>query len=311
MRIEDLRYFVRVAEAGSISQAAQDHYITQQGLSRIISSLENELGVKLLRRGKNLSLTPAGEAVLDEAKNIESSYMRMLESANRINYRWRDTQSSIYTIYATSVLCTTLVPHIITRLTQKYPGLFFNVLEKLGLDITDDMVRDEDHSPNSVAIVSLADFLEQESAAMQAGTLNYEPLFTDTLCIAVAADSPLAGRDMITVDELRSLPMVIHNSEMLMAQRILGESYQLNSITHTTNHPMCRNMIAKGLAVGLTSDLIQYVYRNDSIVQVPLDRKITLKYGIVRWDNEAPFVEEIVSVIRDEFHKVAAAVAKA
>ena len=47
MRMEDLRYLIQVADIGSISLAAEACYITQQGLSRIISNLEKELGVKL------------------------------------------------------------------------------------------------------------------------------------------------------------------------------------------------------------------------------------------------------------------------
>ena len=45
MRMEDLRYLIQVADIGSISLAAEAWYITQQGLSRIISNLEKELGV--------------------------------------------------------------------------------------------------------------------------------------------------------------------------------------------------------------------------------------------------------------------------
>ena len=43
MRMEDLRYLIQVADIGSISLAAEACYITQQGLSRIISNLERSL----------------------------------------------------------------------------------------------------------------------------------------------------------------------------------------------------------------------------------------------------------------------------
>lgn len=50
MKIEDLNYFISVAETGSITKAAQQHFMTQQGLSRIISNMERELGTSLLVR---------------------------------------------------------------------------------------------------------------------------------------------------------------------------------------------------------------------------------------------------------------------
>lgn len=68
MRMEDLRYLIQVAESGSISQAAETCYITQQGLSRIISSLEKELGVALFHRSSNhIRLTDMGEIVVARA----------------------------------------------------------------------------------------------------------------------------------------------------------------------------------------------------------------------------------------------------
>lgn len=61
MRIEDLQYLIHVADFGSINLAAEACYITQQGLSRIISNLEKELGVQLFYRINNrIRLTDVG-----------------------------------------------------------------------------------------------------------------------------------------------------------------------------------------------------------------------------------------------------------
>lgn len=302
MRIEDLRYFIQVAEAGSISQVAQNHYITQQGLSRIISKLETELDVQLLYRGKTLKLTPAGKALFNDAKIIEASYLRMLETASSMSNRWGSAKGNIYTIYATPVICATILRQIIATLNKKFPGMFFNVLEQNCLVITDEIARMEKPNLRSIALLSISDFLEKESETIQSGELQFEQLFTDELCVGVASDSPLASQSEITIAELRELPLVLHNSETLMAEHLLGDT---NAVTHTTNHSFCRDMIAQGRAVGLTSDIIQYVYE-DNIVPIPLSResKVQLKYGIVRWKNEDPFVEEIAKVIRETFLQI-------
>ena len=303
MRIEDLRYFIRVAEAGSISQVAQSHYITQQGLSRIISSLEAELDVKLLYRGKNLQLTPAGRALLGEAKAIEESYLRLMEKASGLSTRWNNAKGNIYTIYATPVLCSTILPGIIATLNKKFPGMFFNVLERLPLVITDEVSRQENPNPRSIAILSLPDFLEEESETLSNKTLQFEQLFSDDLCIAVAADSPLAGLGEIAVEQLKDTPFVVHNTELLMVKRLLGDWFRDDRVTHTTNHVLCRDLVSQGMTVGLTSAIIQYA-NPDEIVGVPLANKINIKYGVVRWETEDPFVEEIVTVVREAFRKI-------
>jgi len=303
MRIEDLIYFIRVAEAGSISQVAQNHFITQQGLSRIISSLESELDVKLLHRGKTLKLTPAGKALLSDCKAIEESYLRILDVAAGMSSRWNNAKGNIYTIYATPVICATLLPRIITTLNRKFPGMFFNVLEQLPLDITDKIGSQPLHNPCSIAILSIPDFLEAESKTLADETITFEPLFCDELCIGVSSDSPLTSQSVISTDQLRDMRIVLHNSENLMGKRLLGVHYEGASVTHITNHPLCRDMVEQGSAVGLTSALIQYAYQ-DNVVAVPLDKKITIHYGCVHWPNEDPFVAEIASVIRDCFRQI-------
>ncbi len=66
-----LRYFVAVAECGNISKAAQKIFLTQPALSRQIKVLEDEIGLLLLeRQAHSIRLTPAGEALLVEARQL-------------------------------------------------------------------------------------------------------------------------------------------------------------------------------------------------------------------------------------------------
>ena len=69
MRYDALRYFVEIAEQGSINRAAEALYVSQPNLSTAIRSLEEELGVKLLERtSKGVRLTEEGQSVYVRAK---------------------------------------------------------------------------------------------------------------------------------------------------------------------------------------------------------------------------------------------------
>src|SRR6266481_4491103 len=74
MELRHLRYFVAVAEAGSLTVAAQRMLHTSQpSLSRQIRDLEDEVGARLLtRRARGIELTPAGRAFLDHARSVLS-----------------------------------------------------------------------------------------------------------------------------------------------------------------------------------------------------------------------------------------------
>jgi DNA-binding transcriptional LysR family regulator len=67
----DLRVFVRVMDRGSFSNAAKDLGLTPSAVSKLISRLEDRLGVRLLERStRRLALTPEGETFLSRARRI-------------------------------------------------------------------------------------------------------------------------------------------------------------------------------------------------------------------------------------------------
>jgi LysR family hca operon transcriptional activator len=86
MELRHLRYFVAVAEAGSLTVAAEQRLHTSQpSLSRQIRDLEDEVGVQLLtRRARGIELTPAGRAFLDHARSVLSQVEAATEAARRV-----------------------------------------------------------------------------------------------------------------------------------------------------------------------------------------------------------------------------------
>src|ERR1700731_1712086 len=86
MELRHLRYFIAVAEAGSLTVAAQQTLHTSQpSLSRQIRDLEDEVGAQLLtRRARGIELTPAGRAFLDHARSALSQFEGGAEAARRV-----------------------------------------------------------------------------------------------------------------------------------------------------------------------------------------------------------------------------------
>ena len=75
-----LRYFVKVAELGSLTRAAEALHVAQPALSQHMRGLEEELGVKLLARGsRGVALTEAGRRMLDEARAMLTGMKSLLE----------------------------------------------------------------------------------------------------------------------------------------------------------------------------------------------------------------------------------------
>jgi DNA-binding transcriptional LysR family regulator len=131
--LRHLRYFVTVADLGSVSRAAERRFIAQPPLSMQINDLEEELGVRLLvRHPRGVRLTPAGKAFLDEAryildrseraKRIARSSHRAAEGMLRIGY----VQSG-----------RKILPRLVRRLHAARPGGEFDVREMITTRATD------------------------------------------------------------------------------------------------------------------------------------------------------------------------------
>ena len=126
MEIKELEYFVAVCEHNNISKAAKKLYISQQGLSRIINKLEEELGVLLFyRTSSKLQLTEYGEYLLERANNLIKSHNGIINDLNTMKER-KSGLIKIGLSYGIGVL----LPHnIIENYVKQYPNVVLKFRE--------------------------------------------------------------------------------------------------------------------------------------------------------------------------------------
>ncbi len=140
MELRHLRYFTAVAEAGSLSRAAEKLFIAQPPLSTQIRQLEEELGVALFtRHPKGVRLTSAGEALLLEAR-------QMLERAARLADVARDGAGdaagwggSLALAYVPSA-SSTVLPPLVRQLRKLHPRLVLSLREMISSEQAEALV---------------------------------------------------------------------------------------------------------------------------------------------------------------------------
>ena len=85
MNFQDITYFLTLCGEKTFSAAADKLFITQQGLSKAIRRMENEIGAPLFERGrKTLALTPSGEVFVRYAQEMQGIYARMRDHMERL-----------------------------------------------------------------------------------------------------------------------------------------------------------------------------------------------------------------------------------
>jgi len=131
METRQIEYFLSVVEAGSLSAAADKHYISQSSLSKIINSLEKELGVSLFDRSKrNVFLTEAGKVFLEHAYKIN-----MANKAMFADLKGYISGADSFSIAAIPVITQYGITTYIAQFREVYPQIDFTLEEIDGLNI--------------------------------------------------------------------------------------------------------------------------------------------------------------------------------
>ena len=118
MELRHLRYFTAVAEQLSFVRAAEVLHITQPPLSRQIQELEQEIGVPLfLREGKKIVLTPAGESLLVDTRELFARLETAIAQTRRIGQQGQGPLR----IGAVGYMIGRLVPELLSELQKTFP----------------------------------------------------------------------------------------------------------------------------------------------------------------------------------------------
>lgn len=126
MNLQDLRYFVAVAEHRHFGRAADSCHVSQPTLSSQIRKLEDDLGVMLLERtNKRVDVTPVGAQILAHARQALAEAAQMEEVARAA----QDPLVGPLKLGAIPTLAPYLMPLILKPLKQAYPGLTIELWE--------------------------------------------------------------------------------------------------------------------------------------------------------------------------------------
>ena len=126
MNDRQLKYLLTLADEGNMTSAAQKLNISQPSLSAMLSSVEDELGIKLFKRQPlNMLLTSAGKCYIEAAQNILCVTQDLKRKISEI----QEFKRGIISIGCGRQLSAFLFPRIIPAFRQKYPGLTVQLVE--------------------------------------------------------------------------------------------------------------------------------------------------------------------------------------
>jgi LysR family hca operon transcriptional activator len=186
VELRHLRYFVAVAEEGSLSVAAERRLHTAQpSLSRQIRDLEDEVGAPLMTRSaRGVELTAAGRVFLDHARLALGQADAALEAARRA----AEPKKPTFSIGFQTGVEVDWLPHVTRILRDELPNIEVRVLSQLSPQIAEDLQRGK---------LDLG-FLRREPKS----DLEYRTVVKERLVVMLPSDHRLAARKAIDPHDL-------------------------------------------------------------------------------------------------------------
>ncbi|MGF7235745.1 MAG: LysR family transcriptional regulator [Frankia sp.] len=196
MQLNQLAYFVAVAEEHSFTRAAERCRVAQPSLSQQVRALESDLGTVLVHRLRgNISLTDAGETLLPVAR-------RMLADAETARREIRELAAlgrGRIRLGATPSLCTGLLPAILATYQRAHPGIDMVVHEGGSRDLQRDLAEG---ALDLALVVDARLDGDQDVVTI--------PLLTEDLVVISQRGRPgPVPRSRMSIAELRGVPLVM------------------------------------------------------------------------------------------------------
>lgn len=274
MELRHLRYFIAVAEEGSLSSAAEKRLHTAQpSLSRQMRDLETEVGVKLLlRNARGVELTDAGRIFLDHARLALLQVDAAGDAARRAS---RPAKTSFVLGFLTGQEMIWL-PEAMRVLHDDMPNLEIKVLSQTSPELTAGLLR---------GTVDVA-FLRRDD---RAPGLMFKLLTREPLVVLMARDHRLAARKTVRARDLTGEAFV-RPSNVAPALNAAIDAYvasagaRLKTIHEVDNLSMAMSLLASTQSVGLAPLYAQNLLP-PSVVARPLQGNAPTLDLVIGWSK--------------------------
>ena len=138
MDIQKLQALAVIQEAGSFSRAAETLGYSQAGLTYMMNSLENEVGLRLLDRSySGVRLSETGKALMPKIHRL----LQVYDSLNGEIRACKRSQESTLRLAALDTISTRWVPRAVAQLKEEYPHITVSVISGSPMQV-DNWLRD-------------------------------------------------------------------------------------------------------------------------------------------------------------------------
>ncbi|WP_339733490.1 LysR family transcriptional regulator [uncultured Gimesia sp.] len=241
MEVDQLRYFLRVAERGNFTRAAEELLISQPALSRSIQKLEDELGQPVFeRKTRSLALTEAGILLQSRAQQI----LTLIEDTKaEIS---DDGHTGQIRVGAIPTIAPYFLPDFLRQFSTEFPEATLIVQE----ETTDKLLHRCTQGEIDLAILALP---------VPARYLEVEELFQEELLLVLPPEHPLVEKTKIRLADIKPFPFVLLDEAHCLSDNIVSfcrqRSYHPVAVEHTSQLAMVQELVSLSHGISMVPQM--------------------------------------------------------
>ncbi|MCR9293133.1 MAG: LysR family transcriptional regulator [bacterium] len=271
MELDQLRYFLRVAERRNFTRAAEELLISQPALSRSIQKLEAELGQPVFeRKTKSVSLTEAGQLLQARAQQVLSI---LDDTKAEIT---DDGQTGRIRVGAIPTIAPYFLPSVLKSFSLEYPSAQIVVQEST----TEVLLKACNQGKIDLAVIALP---------VPAKYLEIEELFEEELFLVLPPDHALASQDQIRLSDVKAYPFVLLDEAHCLADNIVSfcrhRSFQPVSVERTSQLAMVQELVSLSHGISMIPAMARRCDQSDRRVYRSLTRPRPKRTVAVVWNS--------------------------
>lgn len=276
MEIRVLRYFLTVIREESITKAAEVLHITQPTLSRQLSQMEEEVGVKLFHRGtRKITLTNEGILLRRRAEEI----LQLVDKTEEELLEQEEQVEGKISVGCGEIALVQLLPELISTFRKKHSRVSFDIFTA-----TADVVK-EQMDKGLLDIGLLLEPVDME---------KYDFIRLDRKekwVVLMRPDAPLAAKEAVTAKDLSGLPLILPRRMSVQSELAswFGSYYDKLDVAFTSN--LSTNgavMVSHGLAYSLVIEGAVPFWDQSKVTYRPLVPPL-LATSVLAWKRGQPF----------------------
>jgi DNA-binding transcriptional LysR family regulator len=266
IKLSQLRSLIAVANHGNFSAAALEMGLNQSTLSHAIATLEDELGVVLLVRGRHgATPTPVGEQILQDARQILS----LLESIHQKARLEQDLEEGTVRIASVRSVATHLLPAVFAQFQQNFPTIRLSISEYDLYNEVEQVLREGQADVGCTTLPAGAEF--------QVWT-EYQDEFVALLPPgALAPDAPLTWETLTRFPMIMGISTMPHRHTRSVQTHLDQFGHALNVAYEVREDSTIISMVRQGLGATIMARLAAEPVPADLVVRplpMPMERVI-------------------------------------